>query len=284
MLCTMNDILLKARREGYAVPAFDTYSDIYSKAVIKAAREVRSPVILMMIPSHADSDEVIWLTESIKGIARHYDLPIALHLDHAETFEECKAAIEAGFSSVMLDASSATFEDNIKKTKEVADMAHRYGVSIEAELGFVAGLDVLGNDTGETKLTDPQEVEEFVAKTNVDALAVSIGTAHGVYASLPNLDIEQLKRINAVSRVPLVLHGGSGTPTAQIQEAIRNGIAKINIFADMRQATGTAVDALVARASKRSDPLPTDITVPFEEALIAKAKSKMVEFYSAGKI
>ena len=284
MLCSMNDILPRARREGYAVPAFDTYSDIYSKAIIKAALEVRSPVIMMMIPSHADKDEVIWLSESVKGIARHYDLPIALHLDHASSIEQCIAAIEAGFSSVMIDGSELSFEDNITQTKAVVEYAHRYGVSTEAELGFVAGLDVMGNDTGDSKLTDPQEVEEFIAKTGVDSLAVSIGTAHGVYESLPDLNIEQLKKINAVSTVPLVLHGGSGTPLDQVQEAIKNGIAKINIFADMRQATGTALPSVTARAGKRVDPLPEDFTKPIEEALIAKAKEKMTDFFAAGRI
>ncbi len=284
MLVSMNSILPKARREGYAVPAFDAYSDVYSKAVIKAAREVRSPVILMMIPDYADADEVIWLSESVKGIARHYDLPIALHLDHASSFEQCKAAIESGFSSVMIDASTASFEDNIRKTREVADYAHRYGVSVEAELGFVAGVDVMGNDTGDTKLTDPVEVEEFVAKTDVDALAVSIGTAHGVYVAEPVLNIEQLKKINAVSKVPLVLHGGSGTPTAQVQNAIKNGIAKINIFAEMRQASGEVLMSTAEKATERVDPLPEAIFEPIEEALVAKAKSKMMDFYSAGKI
>lgn len=284
MLCTMNDILLRARREGYAVPAFDAYSDVYSKAIIKAAREVRSPVILMMIPSYADKDEVIWLSESVKGIAKHYDLPIALHLDHASTFEECKAAIEAGFSSVMIDSSSLSLEGNIAQTKEVVDYAHRFGVSVEAELGFVAGVDVMGNDTGATKLTDPQEVIEFVSKTNVDSLAVSIGTAHGVYESEPELNIEQLKKINEISTVPLVLHGGSGTPLDQVQEAIKNGIAKINIFADMRQAMGEVIMSSAENAVKRCDPLPEELLNPIEAALIAKAKSKMIDFYSAGKI
>ena len=284
MLCSMNDILPRARREGYAVPAFDTYSDIYSKAIVKAAREVRSPVIMMMIPSYSDKDEVIWLSESVKGIARHYDLPIALHLDHASSFDQCVAAIEAGFSSVMIDGSELSFEDNIAQTKAVVEYAHKFGVSTEAELGFVAGLDVMGNDTGETKLTDPMEVKEFIAKTNVDSLAVSIGTAHGVYESLPDLNIEQLKKINDVSTVPLVLHGGSGTPLDQVQQAIKNGISKINIFADMRQAAGAALPKLMEKAGKRIDPLPEDFSKPIEEALIAKAKEKMKDFFAAGRV
>ena len=123
-----------------------------------------------------------------------------------------------------------------------------YGVSVEAELGFVAGLDVMGNDTGETKLTDPEEVKEFIAKTNVDALAVSIGTAHGVYESEPELNIGQLQKINAVSEVPLVLHGGSGTPVDQVQEAIKNGIAKSQYLC--RDETGLQGEVLVAAAQK----------------------------------
>ena len=274
----MNDILPRARRQGYAVPAFDTYSDIFSKSVIKAARDVRSPVILMMIPNYADSDEVIWLSESVKGITRHYDLPIALHLDHAANIEQCTTAIEAGFSSVMIDASAMSFLDNIKITKEIADYAHRYGVSVEAELGFVAGLDVMGDDTGSIMLTDPQEVQEFIAKTSVDALAVSIGSAHGVYESEPELNICRLKRINRVSTVPLVLHGGSGIPTSQVQEAIKNGIAKVNVFTEMRQAFGDVIKSATDQAIKRIDPLPQDLCIPLEEALVAKAKSKMKDF------
>jgi fructose-bisphosphate aldolase class II len=199
-----------------------------------------------------------------------------LHLDHAEDFAVIKRAIEHGFTSVMFDGSHLPLTENIRVTREVSIYAHARGVAVEAELGFVAGNDMDGNDQGSGRLTDPKEVEEFVAKTEVDALAVSIGTAHGVYRSRPVLDLGRLAEIMAVTAVPLVLHGGSGTPEDQLGQAIEGGITKLNIYADMRLAMNSAAAKVATVVEKRQDELPDRVLAPFYQALREEAEKKLV--------
>jgi fructose-bisphosphate aldolase class II len=210
-----------------------------------------------------------YISGVVHAVADSYDIPIVLHLDHAPDKEVVQEAIDHGFTSVMYDGSALPFEENVQKTREVVKIAHKKGVSVEAELGCVAGSDIYGVSypgAGESMLTDPEQVVEFEARTQVDALAVSIGTAHGVYVAQPELNIEILKKINAVSKVPLVLHGGSGTPVEQLQEAIRHGITKVNIYTELRIAMMEGLKES-AVGQKRIDPLPDEMFSPVREAL-----------------
>jgi fructose-bisphosphate aldolase class II len=166
------------------------------------------------------------------------------------------------------------FEENVRITRAAVEMAKPLGASVEAELGLVGGMDLRDEVRAENVLTDPDQVTQFVERTGVDALAVSIGTSHGVYRSLPNLNIERLKQLNAASAVPLVLHGGSGTPVDQIQEAVRNGICKLNLYADMRIAMFNGMKESVATMD-RIDPLPLEMFAPIRQHLAAAVAGKI---------
>ncbi|AWI06877.1 class II fructose-bisphosphate aldolase [Clostridium drakei] len=272
MLVTLNEILKKAREEHYAVPAFDCTEDVLIRTILDTAEEKKSPVILMVLEHDLAGKGIKYITSMIKGVANEYKIPIALHLDHATNFEIIEKAIENGFTSVMYDGSMLSFDENVVNTKKVVDMAKKKGVSVEAELGHVAGKEIDGTSAGETMLTDADEVVKFVSLTGIDALAVSIGTSHGVYVSTPELKIDRLIEINKLSSVPLVLHGGSGTPLDQVQNAIKNGITKVNLYADLRIALMEGIKK-AAEVQKRIDPLPDELFKPTKEIL----KNKIVE-------
>lgn len=239
MLVSMREMLEDARKNHYAIPAFDVSNYDMMKSVLEACEEERSPALLMVLGVDLVDKGMPLMASMIKGASDHFNIPVCLHLDHATDFELIKSAIDAGFSSVMYDGSVLDFENNAKNTANVTQYAHARGVSVEAELGHVGNASVgsiseTGTDTdpGES-LTVPAEVAKFVEITDVDALAVAIGTSHGVYQKTPELRIDRLDEIMAVCDRPLVLHGGSGTPNDQMQNAIRHGITKINIYSDV---------------------------------------------------
>ncbi len=266
MLVNLNEVLIKAREGKYAVPAFDCTEDILIRTILDTCEEKKSPVILMALERDLKGKGMDYITSMVKGVADKYSIPIVLHLDHATNLDLIKRAIDYGFTSVMYDGSMLSFEENIANTKKVVEIAHAQNVTVEAELGYVGGNELDGSYTGDAKLTEPSQVLEFVNKTGVDALAVSIGTSHGVYVSEPKLNIERLQDINAISPVPLVLHGGSGTPVDQVQEAIKNGIAKVNLYADLRIAMFKGLK-ISAQSQKRIDPLPDEMFKPVKEEL-----------------
>lgn len=237
-LVTMKEMLITARREGYAVGAFEFWSYDSAKAIVECAQERKSPVILQVGHFERDYMDGYLNARRIAGmIAEKYSVPIALHLDHAETYDEVLKALEAGFTSVMIDASAKSFEDNVFLTSEVVKLARHFGASVEAEIGQLEGIE--GNmENSASHLTDPRAAREFVEKTKVDALAVAIGTAHGLYKSEPHIDLVRMKEISETVSIPLVLHGGSGTPETAVQEAIRLGIAKVNICTEFIKAFG----------------------------------------------
>lgn len=245
----LNDILEDARKNKYAIPAFDVSNYEMIKAVLEVCEEEKSPAILMGLKPDLEGRGLHMLTSLIKAGAETVKIPVCLHLDHATEFEDIKAAIDSGFSSVMFDGSMLSFEENAGKTKEIAEYAHKHNVSIEAELGHVcnavSGTDESIEDTvaenPEDSLTDVDEVQKFIDITNVDALAVAVGTAHGVYKSTPVLRFDRLNEINAVSKKPLVLHGGSGTPDGDIQKAVSLGITKINVFSEVLYGLNTGL-------------------------------------------
>jgi ketose-bisphosphate aldolase len=249
-LVNMKKILEDARRHKYAVAAFDVSNYDMAAAVIEVAEELKAPVILMGIKLDLEENKIDYWMSSLKIMAEKAYVPVCIHLDHAVDFEFIKRAIEKGFTSVMYDGSILSLEENIKQTKIVVDYAHKYGVTVEAELGHVGNGNV-GNSEVEVEsdknendkdlLTNSDEMERFINKTGVDALAVAIGTVHGAYIKKPELDFERLKRLNELSSVPLVMHGGSNTPDEAVKKSIELGICKLNVFSEILAAFFTSL-------------------------------------------
>lgn len=253
MLVALSEMLADARAKKYAVPAFDVSNYEMIKAVIDVCEEERSPALFMCLKPDLENKGIGFLVAMLKEAAKSYSVPVCIHLDHATDFKDIKKAIDLGFTSVMYDGSVLPFVQNAENTKKVVELAHAHGVSVEAELGHVGdaiagtGEDTLLGNTAvkeenpEDSLTDPLEVEKFIEITNVDALAVAVGTAHGVYRSTPTLRLDRLDEINKISKSPLVLHGGSGTPDDQVKQAIALGITKINIFSEVLNGLNTGL-------------------------------------------
>ena len=275
MLTTLKEVLADARKNRYAVPAFDCVEDVMVRAILETCQKMRSPVVLMcLVGPDLDGNGWTYIPSLIKAVADFHDIPVVLHLDHATDLESIKRSVEIGFTSVMIDGSTLPFEQNVEITKTTVDMAHPKGISVEGELGRVGGLDLQATVRAESTLTESAEVEKFVTMTGADALAVSIGTSHGVYQSLPNLNIERLKELNEASSVPLVLHGGSGTPDDQIQNAVKNGICKLNIYADCRIAMAKGLKNS-ARSQTRKDPMANELFGPIKEELARVVEEKI---------
>lgn len=239
MLVTMKEMLADAKKNHYAIPAFDVSNYEMMKAVLETCEEEKSPALLMTLGVDTEGRNLQLISSMIRGASEFFKIPVCLHMDHATDLEFIKYGCDNGYSSVMYDGSVLPFEENAKNTALVTEYAHKKGITVEAELGHVGNASVgsiseTGTDTdpGES-LTVPEEVKKFVEITDVDALAVAIGTSHGVYQKTPELRIDRLDEITAVCDRPLVLHGGSGTPDDQMQNAIHHGITKINIYSDV---------------------------------------------------
>lgn len=283
MLVTAKEMLAQARARQYAVPAFDCVEDVFVRAALETAQACRSPIILMCLEPDMAGNGWNYFSGLVRAVAGCHDVPVVLHLDHTTKLDMIRRAVDSGFTSVMIDGSALPFAGNVELTRKAVEIAHPHGVSVEAELGCVGGMDLAETACTENVLTESAEVERFVAETDVDSLAVSIGTSHGVYRSLPTLNIARLKELNAASRVPLVLHGGSGTPVDQVQEAIRNGIAKINIYADCRIAMCEGARRAVA-AVRRPDPLPHEIFGPIRESVAAAVREKIEMLFACNRV
>ncbi len=243
-LVNLKEMLKDASCRKYAVGMFDVSDLEMIRAVAEEAEALRSPVILGALGPDLEGERLEYWFALAKLAAERSSVPVCIHLDHANTMEQVKRAADIGFSSVMLDASASPFEENISRSKEVVDAVQKLGITVEAELGHVGNGWVgsgEGSESGPDMLTEPEKVAEFVERTGVDALAVSIGTAHGVYIKAPELDIERLDKITACSDIPLVLHGGSGTPEDQMSRAIAHGISKVNIYSEMLTAWNSAM-------------------------------------------
>ena len=289
MLVSMKEMLTDAKANHYAIPAFDVSNYEMMKAVLDVCEEERSPALLMGLGVDLVGKGLPLMTSMVRSASDFYRIPVCFHLDHATDLESIKAAIASGFSSVMFDGSVLPFEDNAKKTAEVTAFAHAHGVTVEAELGHVGNAmvgnenDSVKNEDPEDTLTLPDEVVRFVEITDVDALAIAIGTAHGVYLKTPALRIDRLDEITAVCDRPLVLHGGSGTPDDQMKMAIEHGITKINIFSDV-------VGALNSRLKNKLNTIQNPSTWPafvFEDARKAMReviRAKIHAFGSFGRV
>jgi ketose-bisphosphate aldolase len=243
-LCTLKQVLEKADGRGYAVGSFSARYTPFVTPILRAAEATRSPVIVQIAQI-----ELQWYELTLAEFAKQFMLqleevkptvPVCLHLDHTQPFELIQAAIALGFTSVMIDASAQELDGNIATTRRVVEYAHAHGVSVEAELGRIGTTDHMETENDEELYTDPDEAKIFVDQTQVDALAVSVGTAHGQYlVKQPTIDLPRLQAIRDRTPVHLVLHGGSGTPADQIHNAIRlpkGGISKVNIATDLELA------------------------------------------------
>ena len=243
-LVNMKEMLRDASHRHYAVGLFDVSDLEMVRAVAEEADALRAPVILGALGPDLEGDRLEYWFALAKLAVQKASVPICIHLDHANTLEQVMRAANIGFSSVMLDASASPFEENVRRSKEVVEAMRGRDITVEAELGHVGNGWVgsgEGSESGPDMLTEPEKVVEFVERTGVDALAVSIGTAHGVYVKAPKLDIERLDRIRQASDIPLVLHGGSGTPEDQLANAISHGICKVNIFSELLTAWNRAL-------------------------------------------
>lgn len=254
-ILSTRDMLKRAQKCGYAVPAFNIHNLETLQVVVETANEMRSPVILAGTPSTIEYAEGENIVSMAKVAASKYNIPIAVHLDHFESIKDIKHYIDIGFKSAMIDASHENFEDNIKKVKEVVDYAHRYDATVEAELGRLGGQeDDLVVDEKDAMYTNPNSAKEFVEITGVDSLAVAIGTAHGLYKGEPKLDFERLKEIKAKVDVPLVLHGASDVPDDLVKKAISLGICKVNVATDLKIPFSDAVKKYFKENPEVNDP------------------------------
>ncbi|WP_028790095.1 class II fructose-bisphosphate aldolase [Tetragenococcus muriaticus] len=233
MLVNAKKILLYAKKENFAVPATNFIDLDTARSYVTVAQQRGLPLILAYAQSH---NKLISLEEAAligKFLAKKNDVPIVLHLDHGEDTDFIFQAIDLGFTSVMIDASSAPFQENIATTKKVVDYAHQYDVTVEAELGHVDSNDFSESPTVTDSIyTEVEDVLEFVDKTNVDSLAISIGTAHGIYKGTPQIHFDRLEEIDRMTKVPLVLHGGSSSGDTNLNRCATHGISKVNIFSD----------------------------------------------------
>ena len=280
-LVSMKEMMIKGKKEGYAIGQFNVNNLEYAQAILQAAEEEQSPVILGVSEGAARyMGGFTTVVGMIKGLMHDYKttVPVAIHLDHGSSFEKCKEAIEAGFSSVMIDASSKPLAENIEITNKVVEFAHANGVSVEAELGVVGGEedDIIADGV---IYADPAECKELVDKTNIDCLAPALGSVHGPYKGEPNIGFEEMEAISKQSDLPLVLHGGTGIPLKDVQRAISLGTAKINVNTD-NQIQGTkAVREFLAADTDAYD--PRKFLTPMREAIKATVIGKMREFGSS---
>lgn len=253
-LATTKEMLLKAQEGHYAVGAFNVENMEMVMAVIGVAEELNSPVILQTTPSTVKYAGLDYYLANVKVAAEKASVPVAMHLDHGSSFELAMQALRTGYTSIMIDGSHESFEDNIAVSKAVADACRPSDIPVEAELGKVGGKeDDLDGGEGNAH-TDPQEAKEFVERTGVSSLAVAIGTAHGIYKGEPKIDLDRLSEIREVVSVPLVLHGGSGIPDETIKESIRRGIAKVNYATELRIAFSNGVKKVLAENPDVIDP------------------------------
>lgn len=289
MLVSMKEMLEDARIHHYALPAFDVSNYDMMKAVLEACEEEKSPALLMALGVDLEGRDMNLLASMVRSASDYFNIPVCLHLDHATDFSLITRAIDAGFSSVMYDGSVLDFDNNSQNTAQVVKYAHTHGITVEAELGHVGNGSVgsiseTGTDTdpGES-LTVPEEVARFVEITDVDALAVAIGTAHGVYQKTPTLRIDRLDEITAVCERPLVLHGGSGTPDDQMQNAIQHGITKINIYSDVVGAMNKGLKDKL-NAIENPSTWPFLVFADARERMKEVARNKLRTFGSAGRL
>ncbi|MFA5880638.1 MAG: class II fructose-1,6-bisphosphate aldolase [Eubacteriales bacterium] len=281
-LVPISDLLKKAEEGGYAVGAFNCNNMEIVQAIIAAAEAERSPVIMQASQGAIKYAGIEYITALANIAAENASVPVALHLDHGTSFEQVMMCIRKGFSSVMIDGSKLPFEENIELTNRVIAVARAVGVSVEAELGKIGGTedDIYVNQR-DALFTKPEEAKEFVERTGVDALAVAIGTAHGQYKGIPELDFPRLEKIRSLVNIPIVLHGSSGVPDEAIAKAIKLGVRKVNIDTNIREAFVQGARDVLNKDAKEID--PRKMLGPARAAAIEIIREKIRLFGSSGK-
>ena len=286
-LANLTDLLSAAQDGAYAVGAFDVVNAEYASAIARAAEEEKSPLILMVLEGYQRYQDMELLVPSLCRLAERSSVRVAVHLDHATTFETVVRAVKAGCTSVMLDRSADPYEENVAQTREVARLCRPLGVSVESEIGSVKGSEAIGSATLASSEVDPryftkvEEAEKFTRDTEVDALAVSVGNTHGWYKGKPQLDLERIEAIAERTRIPLVLHGGSGLSDQDFRNAIERGMRKVNINTSLIAAAGGCIASLV-QGNPKSLNYP-ELLLSAHQAVAAEARRLMRVFGCAGK-
>ncbi|MEG1965574.1 MAG: class II fructose-1,6-bisphosphate aldolase [Oscillospiraceae bacterium] len=282
MLVTLKEILSDAHKKGYAVGAFNINNMEIIQALVEAAEEENSPIILQTSEGAIKYAGMEYLQAIVAIAAKNTKVPVCLHLDHGTSFDVMMKCMASGWTSIMYDGSHHTLDQNIKETSEIVKIAHALGISVEAELGRLSGIeDNISVEEKDSIYTNPDEAVQFVRETNVDALAIAIGTAHGKYKGEPKLDYERLDKIKKLLNMPIVLHGASGLTEEQITKAVSLGVNKINIDTDIRQAFTDGVHQCFENKPNEYD--PRKIIIPAKEMMKKVAIGKMKMFGSTGK-
>jgi len=281
VLVSNKELMDKAYEEGYAVGAFNINNMEILQAIVSAAVEENSPVILAASTGAIKYAGMDYLVSMVRVAAQSVDIPMSLHLDHGPDFEWAMKCIRGGFTSVMIDGSKYPYDQNVALTRRVVESAHACGVPVEAELGRLVGVeDEISVTEREAFFTDPEEARSFVEETECDSLAVSIGNAHGIYKGEPKLDFKRLEEIHEVVEVPLVLHGASGIPDHDITRATKHGISKINIDTELRLAFRDAVRKVVCETDVYD---PRKFAGPARDAMREVVRHKIRIFGSKDK-
>ena len=281
-LVSMKEMLIKAKAEGYAVGQFNLNNLEFTQAILQAAEAEKSPVILGVSEGAARyMSGFKTVVKMVEGLMEDLNVtvPVAIHLDHGSSFEKCKEAIDAGFTSVMIDASHHSFEENVEITSKVVEYAHSKGVSVEAELGTVGGQE--DDVSGSIIYANPAECKELVERTGIDCLAPALGSVHGPYKGEPKLGYKEMEEIGQATGLPLVLHGGTGIPTHDIQKSVSLGTAKINVNTENQIASAKAVRETLAAKPNEYD--PRKYLGPARDAIKETVIGKMREFGSSNK-
>lgn len=281
-LVPVTELLKKAEEGRYAIGAFNVNNMEIVQAIVAAAEAEKAPVIMQASQGAIKYAGIEYIYALANLAASKAAVPVALHLDHGTSFEQCMKCIRFGFTSVMIDGSKLPLQENIALTKKVIEVARATGVSVEAELGKIGGTeDDIHVDERDAFFTDPEEALTFVQQTGVDSLAIAIGTAHGQYKGVPKLDFARLEKIVGLVKIPIVLHGSSGVPDEAIQEAIGLGVRKVNIDTNIREAFTNACRQVVESNPKEID--PRKVLSPAREAATEVIRQKIRVFGSAGR-
>lgn len=277
MLVNMNDILLSAKEGKYGVGFFNAVNVEMARAIIETAEELKAPVMIGTAEVLLPAMELDLVANYLIPMAKKATVPVCVHYDHGLTFERCMQAIKLGFTSVMYDCSTASYEENITKVAEMVKICHAMGVTVEAELGHVgdnAGSGKLTNP--EDYFTDPDTAVDYVKRTGVDSLAVAVGNAHGDYAFPPKLDFDRIQIISGKTNLPLVLHGGSGLADADFKNAVRLGVSKINIFTDIDKAGKAGVEVGIAAGERTMMGL-----IPYEIKAMKEVVAEKIKLFGS---
>ncbi|MBN1247566.1 MAG: class II fructose-1,6-bisphosphate aldolase [Anaerolineae bacterium] len=282
MLVTSKELLLDAQKNGYAVGAFNTNNLEITHAILRAAEAKRAPILVQISSGAMRYAGVEFLPMIVAKAAQLASVPVAIHLDHGPSFEVVMQALRAGFTSIMRDASKLPYDENVAEVRKVVEACHSIDVPVEAEIGRIGGAEehVVVSER-EAAMSDPDECVRFVEDAGFDFLAVAIGNAHGFYKGEPKLDFDRLRAIRDRVPVPLVLHGASGIPDHQITEAVKNGICKINIDTEVRNAFIRTMQQFTQEKPDEID--PRKVFAPCIDAMQAVVEHKIEIFRSAGR-